>query len=103
MKTKLAIPFTMCAALTAALISWAEAGEANVKFGQAERLQVPELNELEGPELVDYDGDGVLDILSGNYGGNIIFRKNTGSNSAPTFAKPVKLQRGGEDIKLKHW
>ena len=72
-------------------------------FSPPERLQVPEMKELEGAEVVDYDGDGVQDLLSGLYSGNLLFRKNTGTNDAPKYAAPVKLKRGGEDIKLKHW
>lgn len=87
--------------LAASLVSSIVAEE--VAFGPAQRLQIPDLEELEGPEVVDYDGDGVRDLLSGNYGGNLIFRRNTGTDAKPTYAKPVKLQRGGKDIKLKHW
>ena len=75
----------------------------DVSFSSPERLQVPDMKELEGAEVVDYDGDGVQDLLSGLYSGNLLFRKNTGSNEDPKYAAPVKLQRGGEDIKLKHW
>ena len=92
------------------LPAWGAAGSllgsavaAEVKFGAPQKLQVPGLEELEAPELVDFDGDGVRDLVSGNYGGNIIFRKNTGSDAEPKWAEPVKIQRGGEDIKLRHW
>ncbi len=38
------------------------------------------------PRLVDIDGDGDLDALIGNYDGNVIFFRNTGSAVAPAFA-----------------
>ena len=101
MKRQTALERCLFAGLAASLVS--SLGAKDVAFGPPERLQVPELTELEGPEIVDYDGDGVRDLLSGNYGGNLLFRKNTGSNEKPEYAKPVKLKRGGEDIKLKHW
>ena len=78
-----------------------EAGE--VSFKAPQELSLPGFGELEGPELVDFDGDGVLDLLSGNYEGNVIFRKNSGSNAAPVWSEPVKLQRGGKTIELRHW
>ena len=89
---------TLFTGLMATLVS---AGE--VTFGPPVHLDVPECTQLEGPELVDYDGDGKLDLLSGLFSGNLLFRKNVGSNAAPKFAKPTKLQSGGKDIKLKHW
>ena len=92
---------TILVGLTASTVSGLRADEA--KFGAAERLEVPGLKALEGPEVVDVDGDGVADLLSGVYAGNLLFRKNTGTNTAPKYAEPVKVQRGGEDIKLKHW
>ena len=101
MKHRQMISSTVFAGLAASLVSGALARD--VSFGPPERLQVPGLTALEGPEVVDFDGDGVRDLLSGNYAGNLILRKNTGTNAAPEFAPPVKLQRAGKDIKLKHW
>ncbi|NJL27916.1 MAG: VCBS repeat-containing protein [Thermoanaerobaculia bacterium] len=44
------------------------------------------------PELVDLDGDGDLDMTTGQYDGDLLFFENTGSSSAPAF-----LQRTGTD------
>jgi hypothetical protein len=46
---------------------------------------------------VDFDGDGIGDILSGSYDGDLYFFKGKGKGE---FAAPVKLQRDGEDINL---
>jgi hypothetical protein len=46
---------------------------------------------------VDFDGDGIGDILSGSYPGEIYFFKGQGKGA---FAAPVKLQRNGKDINL---
>ena len=96
---------TGCAWLAASLVSsfGSETPAEGVQFASPERLDVPGLTQLEGPEVVDFDGDGVRDLLSGVYAGNLLFRKNTGTNKKPEYAEPVKLKRGGEDIKLKHW
>jgi len=62
------------------------------------------MEELEGVEIVDYDGDGIQDLLSGLYSGHLLFRKNTGTNGSPKYAKAVKLTLYNEKaIKLKHW
>lgn len=59
--------------------------------------------EVLGPDLVDLDGDGKLDIVAGTYGGTFLFYRNTGTKENPSFAKPTKLQAGGKDLKLNHW
>jgi hypothetical protein len=46
---------------------------------------------------VDLDGDGIGDILSGSYEGDLYFFKGKGKGE---FAPPVKLQRDGKDINL---
>jgi len=46
---------------------------------------------------VDLDGDGIGDILSGSYDGDLYFFKGKGNGA---FAAPVKLQRDGKNINL---
>lgn len=38
------------------------------------------------PDVADWDGDGVLDIICGNSEGRILFFRNIGSNAAPQFS-----------------
>ena len=38
------------------------------------------------PELVDWDGDGALDIICGNSEGRILFFRNLGSNAEPAYS-----------------
>lgn len=38
------------------------------------------------PEVVDWDGDGVQDIICGNSEGRILFFRNTGTDLAPAFS-----------------
>ena len=52
---------------------------------------------------VDWDGDGDLDLITGNISGEVHLLSNDGSRTAPAYGKPVKLQvdadlkgRGGD-------
>jgi len=72
-------------------------------FNAPEQLQLDQ-TENEGPTLTDFDSDGLVDIISGNYGGNLFFRKNIGTKQAPKFAPKKKLTlNASTEIKLKHW
>ncbi len=50
------------------------------------------------PCVVDFDGDGVRDLLVGQFGGGIlwIFR-NEGTDRSPRLAAGVKFKEGGPD------
>jgi hypothetical protein len=50
------------------------------------------------PFVCDFDGDGVRDLLVGQFGGGVlwIFR-NEGTNDRPKLAAGVKFKEGGED------
>mgnify|MGYP000361366715 CR=1 FL=1 len=50
------------------------------------------------PVIVDLDGDGLKDVLMGEYQGNINFFKNNGSPSSPVFGNQPTLSKiGGID------
>ncbi|MEM1423528.1 MAG: FG-GAP-like repeat-containing protein, partial [Planctomycetota bacterium] len=47
---------------------------------------------MSAPHLVDWDGDGLTDILAGGMQeGSVYFYRNTGAEDAPAFAPPVTL------------
>jgi hypothetical protein len=50
------------------------------------------------PYFVDFDGDGVKDLLVGQFGnGKLRIYKNVGSNSQPKFDEFTYFQAGGAD------
>ena len=53
------------------------------------------------PNVVDWDGDGVLDIVAGNSEGRLLFFKNCGTNHEPDFARSEEVCAGGQPILLR--
>jgi hypothetical protein len=53
-----------------------------------------------GPWVVDVDGDGVKDLVVGDFSGLFRFYRNEGTNRKPRYARPVNLQAGGVDAKV---
>ena len=50
------------------------------------------------PFVADFDGDGVKDLLVGQFGdGILLVYRNVGSNEHPRFAAGVKFKGGGKD------
>ena len=50
------------------------------------------------PTVADWDGDGVLDIISGNSEGRLLFFRNCGSNAEPAFGRAEYLCSEGVPI-----
>lgn len=53
------------------------------------------------PNVVDWDGDGIVDIISGNSHGKILFFKNFGTNLKPRFSKASELYACGQVIHIQ--
>jgi hypothetical protein len=50
------------------------------------------------PFVGDFDGDGVNDLLVGQFGGGLLwFYRNAGSNSSPKLAAGVKFKEGQKE------
>jgi hypothetical protein len=52
------------------------------------------------PWVADVDGDGVRDLVVGDFSGLFRLYRNEGTNQAPRYAKAVNLQAGDADAKV---
>jgi hypothetical protein len=52
------------------------------------------------PWVADVDGDGVKDLVVGDFSGLFRFYRNEGTNEKPRYARAVNLQAGGVDAKV---
>ncbi|MEE8404005.1 MAG: VCBS repeat-containing protein, partial [candidate division Zixibacteria bacterium] len=53
------------------------------------------------PSLIDFDGDGLTDLMVGQIDGTLLYLKNTGSLSQPEWT-PIQDRLGGIDIGTWH-
>ena len=62
-----------------------------------------EVNLMADPFMIDWDADGVTDLLVGQYvSGKVSFYKNTGTNQNPVFSFSNYLQADGSDISVSY-
>lgn len=50
------------------------------------------------PSVADWDGDGALDIITGNSEGRLVFFHNYGSNESPSFGEGEYMTVGGKEF-----
>ena len=53
------------------------------------------------PNVVDWDGDGTLDVVVGNSAGNLLFFRNRGTNQLPAFGEGEYLLSCGEVAEIR--
>lgn len=53
-----------------------------------------------GPWVEDVNGDGLKDLIVGDFSGLFRFYRNEGTNQQPRYARAVNLQAGGVDAKV---
>jgi len=76
------------------------------KFESAGKLKSnnQDITDISWPSscVTDWDGDGLKDIIIGEFAPNakVRFYKNTGTNKAPAFVSYAYIKANGEDIKL---
>jgi hypothetical protein len=83
-------------------------GKGNVIIYDGERIEVPEGKQAgitgtaSAVHAVDWNGDGVLDLLVGDIGGNVWFVPNEGTKVKCAFGQPKQLEAGGKPIRVPH-
>jgi hypothetical protein len=81
-----------------------EGSDAAPKFGHAQPLlaggQQMEVVGAPTPNLADFDGDGDLDLLSGEFLDGFTYFQNMGSRKEPRFAAGVKLTSFGRPLAM---
>lgn len=55
------------------------------------------------PAIVDYDNDGLDDLIVGTFKGKFRFYKNVGTKSQPKYNDFVFIQANGKDAQVKNW
>ena len=53
------------------------------------------------PTIVDWDGDGALDIVTGNSEGQVLVFRNAGTNAEPAFLPGEPIEAGGRPIHVQ--
>jgi hypothetical protein len=90
-------------ALGSAPLALAGPDDAGVQLAEPVPLKGIEYDGNLGPDLVDLDGDGTLDLVAGTYEGVFHVYSNEGEPTAPRFVAAGTVQSNGEDVTLPHW
>lgn len=55
------------------------------------------------PTFLDYDGDGLKDMIVGTYMGNFRFYKNRGTKNSPLYKDYKLILAEGKEAKIPNW
>ena len=90
--------------LLSATVAFADLPDfASPFFVQANGVDLVVSSSIPDPCVVDWDGDGVKDLVIGHFaGGNVRFYPNSGTNAAPVFTSYTLIQAGGSNISVSY-
>ncbi|MHB8956911.1 MAG: hypothetical protein ACYC4U_28445 [Pirellulaceae bacterium] len=104
----IAAAVTWCGALLAA-VHLAGAAETSAYVGLASPVRLQADGKVidtgdawghAGPCIEDIDGDGLHDLIVGDFSGQFRFYRNAGTNEQPVYESRGYLQAGGEAAKV---
>lgn len=95
---------TVAVILAAAAVTLADLPTFNSPFFvQAGGTDLVVNSSIPDPCVVDWDGDGVKDLVIGQFAsGKIRFYQNSGTNAVPAFTGFSYIQAGGVDITMAY-
>jgi len=88
-------------------VYWAKNSGSNSQPAYEKELQIQaggkvlDVYGCPSPNLVDWDGDGDLDLICGEFMDKISYFENTGSRSNPVYAEGRFLQAGNQIIRME--
>ena len=75
-----------------------ETSQSSGTLAQANGQDLIVYGKRSSPVIVDLDGDGNKDILTGNTNGQLLFYRNVGTDAEPTFSDYSLVKSDGVDI-----
>jgi len=75
--------------------------QSSGQFAQAHGQDLIVYGKRSSPEILDLDGDGRKDLLTGNTDGQLLFYTNVGTDAEPSFSGYSLVESSGVDIDLQ--
>ena len=70
-------------------------------FAQSGKTPLPAGKAISEKIVVDWNGDGLFDLILGDRDGFVTVYLNEGSNDSPKYGSGTKLRAGGKEIKVR--
>lgn len=102
--TMLIVALTLAAPGASPVAETAELFEAPVRLeADTGLINTGEHVAHSGPLFADYDGDGLPDLIVGNFRGHFQLYRNAGTRSEPVFEDEGLLEVDGEPVRIHNW
>jgi len=83
--------------------STAFAQNKDIKLSAAVELPALGNSQLHYLSAADFNGDKLVDLILGNFKGEITVRINEGTKERPVYRTEKKLKSDNKDILIEHW